>query len=125
MRSTAIEIDIKPNKIPQAVLDADLIDYEYSSKNGYETMWIHDDGFKPFDQETEDLFDLIDDADAAYNRKFKTDHLDLYIETLDEIDPEYDLEDIDGKKFKNTKFEDWGSIDKTKLKTKKDIKDKT
>lgn len=117
MRSDGIEIKIKLNQIPQEVIDSGVLDIEYSSKKGYDILWIHDDGFKPF---LEEYFQYLSAAEEAYNRVTKTDHLNIFIEdtTIDE----YGIE-IDNIKYKNIKFSELGSIDLTKVKFKRDLKD--
>ena len=97
MRNTGIEIEVDINLIPEEIQE--LLDIEYSSKKGYDVLWIHDDGYKSF---TTDLFQYMSAAKSVYNRSTKTDHLNLFIETTDILD-ENDKE-VDGIKYKNIRF---------------------
>jgi hypothetical protein len=119
MRSGGIEIKINLNQIPQEIIDSGVLDIEYSSKKGYDILWIHDDGFKPF---LEEHFQHLAAAEEAYNRKTKTDHLNIYLETEDELG-EYD-EQIDDIKYKNIKFSELETVDLAKVKFKRNLKDK-
>ncbi|HAN19618.1 MAG: hypothetical protein A2X13_14740 [Bacteroidetes bacterium GWC2_33_15] len=69
----------------------------YAAKNEF-TLWIHDDGYKPFQTE---LFQYLGAAKGCFNNRTKQDHLDLFIEAI-EID-EFGIE-INGVKYKNLTF---------------------
>ena len=117
MRSDGIEIQINKGLIPQEILDSGVLDIEYSSKEGYDILWIHDDGYKPFLHE---YFQYLNAGLSAYNRKTKTDHLELFIETEEELD-EYGVE-IDGIKYENITFSNVGVADLSKAKFKRELK---
>ena len=117
MRSTGIAIKIDISKIPQEVIDSGVLDIEYSSKEKKHILWIHDDGFKPFLKEH---FEHLSAAESAYNRKTKTDHLNIYIETTGEL-TEFD-EGVEGVKYKNVKFSELGKTNLKKVKFKRNLK---
>ncbi len=117
-RSQSIEIEIDINLIPQEITNSNTLDIEYSSKEEYFILWIHpDSSYKPFKQEH---FQYLGAARSAYNRKTKTDNLNIYIETNGEVG-EYD-EGVEGIIYKNLKFSELGLVDLSKLKFKRDIK---
>ena len=118
-RSEAIEIEIDEKLIPTEILESDtILDIEYSSKEGHYVLWIHPDStYKPFKQEH---FQYLSAGKSVYNRKTKTDHLNIFIETTDELGS-YDIEK-DDIKYKNIKFSELGNIDLAKVKFKRKIK---
>jgi hypothetical protein len=119
MRNTGIEIEININQIPPEIISSGIFDVEYSSKNGYNVLWIHDDGYKPF---LSGYFQYLGAALSAYNRKTGTDHLDLFIETSEDID-EHGIE-VDGVNNKNIRFSELGGINLQEVKFKRDVKSK-
>lgn len=86
----------------------------YTEKNEF-TLWVHDDGYKPFQKE---LFQYLYVAKGVYNNRTNTDHLDLYI-ISDEID-EYGVE-YDGIKYKNIRMGELATIDLSKVILKRDL----
>jgi hypothetical protein len=119
-RSTGIELEIEFDLIPKEVLDSNELDIEFSSKEGYYILWIHESGYKPLEKKH---FENLNAAKSAYNRKTKTNHLNLFIETDDTIGV-YGMITEDNKKYKNIKFSELGVINITKVKFKRELKEK-
>ena len=116
MRSVGIEIEIDTSLIPQGILNSGILDIEFSSKENCNICWIHSDGYKPFLQEH---FQYLGAAISVYNRVTGTDHLNLYVETSEDID-EYG-ENISGVKHKNIRFSELGSVNLPDVKFKRDL----
>jgi hypothetical protein len=116
-RKSAIEIHIDTTDIPQAILDK--YDIEYYKEKETDTLWIHENGYKPFERE---LFNYMSGVKSVLNRRTNSDHLDLYIEAI-EID-EFGI-DTGTKKFKNIRWSEIiaGQIDMSKVILKKEVYD--
>jgi hypothetical protein len=114
MRNSGIEIKIDESLIPENIKNE--LDIEFSSKENAWMLWIHDDGFKPFDKVH---FQYMNAALNALNRKTGTDHLDIFLETNDEL-TDKDKE-VNGTKFKNIRFSELGNIDISKVKLKREL----
>lgn len=114
-RSTGIELEVIIDSISENIIDT-ILDIEYSSKEGYYILWVHEKEYKPF---TEEYFDILNNTESCFNRSTETDHLNLYIEYDDT------LTDIDiyenGYVYKNMKFSSLDTVNNDKLKTKKKI----
>jgi hypothetical protein len=115
MRATGIEIKVNNDKLTQSEQDylKENFDYQYNSDTGFWTLWIHDNGYKPF---TRELFQYLHALHSVYNRKTGTTHLDLFLEVgkkvdIDEYGKEITLEDGTVKYFKNLVPEDLFSVD--------------
>ena len=117
-RDKSIEIRISDiSNIPDSVIKK--YDIAFSSKEQTNILWIHPYGDIMFDRE---LMGYMQYVSSVYNRRTKTDHLDLYIEAS-EID-EYGTE-VNEKKYKNIRWSEiiTGKIDLTKVLLKKEIND--
>lgn len=115
-RSTGIEYEIEISEIPLSIID--YLDIEYSSKENYYILWVHENDYKPLLSE---YFECLGNIKSVYNRKTKTDHMNLFIETNDDI---FDLITDDSVKYKNIRFSMLDTIDIAIIKTKKDLNTK-
>jgi hypothetical protein len=113
-RNLSIEIRISDiSNIPQTIIDK--YDIQFSSKENCYILWIHPDGYKSFDRK---LLPYMQYVKSAYNRRTKSDHLDLFIESK-EID-EYGI--IIGEiKYKNIRWSEIMNVDLSKILLKKEI----
>ena len=90
-------------------------DVEFFSEKNVLTLWIHDDGYKPFEKE---LFLYLNALKGVYNNKTKKDHLDLFV-LSDSID-EYGIEH-NGVKYKNIKMSELQNINLNSVLLKKEL----
>lgn len=96
-------------------------DVEFYAEKDEFTLWIHEDGFKPFNRE---LFQYMFALKGVFNNRTKQDHLDLFIES-DQID-EFGTEIPTDKgviKYKNIRASELGIIDLSKVKLKRELYD--
>ena len=116
-RNKSIEIRISDiSGIPEDIIKK--YDIALSSKQGCHILWIHPTPeYYPFDRE---LMQYLTAVKEVYNRRTKSDHLDLYIEAL-EID-EFGIE-VNEKKYKNITWNEiiTGKVDMKKVILKKEL----
>ena len=112
-----IELYINKTKLTDEQFNyiADKYDVEYYAERQEFTLWIHADGYKPFERE---LFQYLFALKGVYNNKTKQDHLNLFIQS-DAID-EFGVE-IDGVKYKNIKASELGNYDLGNVLTEREL----
>jgi hypothetical protein len=78
-RKLGIEIRINTSAISETEINKLKANYdvEYYAKINEMVLWVHDNGYKPFNRE---LFQYLGALKSAYNRRTGTDHLDFYKE---------------------------------------------
>lgn len=117
-----IEIYIDKSKLTDEQFESIKSRYDvelYAAKNEF-TLWIHDDGYKPFERE---LFQYMFALKGVYNNRTKQDHLDLFIEsdTIDEFGEEITQEDGTIKYYKNIRASELSTTDLSKVMLKREL----
>lgn len=112
-----IEIYIDKRKLTdeQFFYLQDNYDVEFYAEKKEFTLWIHDDGYKPFERE---LFPYLYALKGVYNNRTKQDHLDIFVES-ESVD-EFGVE-INGVKYKNIKASELESVDIRNLILKREL----
>lgn len=117
-----IEIYIDKSKLTNEQLAYLQVNYDvelYAAKNKF-TLWIHEDGYKPFNRE---LFSYLPALKGIFNNRTKQDHLDLFIEAseIDEFGTEVFQEDGTVKKYKNVRAIELTTTDLSKVFLKREL----
>ena len=116
MRSKGIRIELDIEIVPQEIIDSEELDIEFSHHLGMFILWIHSDGYKPIQPEH---MQYLAAAKSVHNLITKTDHLNLYIETTDDIG-DYGIE-TESKKYKNIRFSELDTINLNNVIFKREI----
>ena len=116
-----IEIYIDKSKLTDEQFEGikSKYDVEWYANKAEVTLWIHDNGYKPFERE---LFQYLSALKGVYNNRTKQDHLDLFIESS-EID-EYGIEiflESGTVKYKNIRASELSTIDLSKVMLKREL----
>ena len=117
-----IEIYIDKSKLTDEQFEGikSKYDVEWYANKTEVTLWIHDDGYKPFERE---LFQYLSALKGVYNNRTKQDHLDLFIEAneIDEFGEEVTQEDGTVKKYKNIRASELSTTDLSKVMLKREL----